>query len=1162
MKKTISIALLVVFMFTLSTPLFANVAFAAPDDPQLPALFDKSLQPRIIVTTDVECDDMNGLITMCMLPTTYDVIGIVRSAGEWRWDGDRDPNDYSINLGTTLDDFFQSPDTRKHYTASFASTVDRYYAGTSSTLPWRCRGTEPFSPTFVDPRGGQNNSGPPSVTAGSLVHYREAGDDWLMDLWDVRYREVYPNLVQHDPNYPDPDEMVSKIYRGNCAFEADVRYDSPGSILIENAMLDDDMRPLIITTMGGGNTVTRALISIREKYKGTPEWSAIVAKIRAKVQTSGGEDAGWTMYGISSDFSFTSYSNGGGSGGGISTYGSPRLSNPLAQDVDTGVGGAGLSGWSSRGTNFQNNKYHQGKWLSENLVLNHGPVAGHYYTHLDGQYIGADYDADAEPRTYQWGRTSIHDAKLPYARPLFHARYDWTGHQGTSTQVSFGGLGSQNTPEYDWGKWGVGWGGVRGTNAGSGPGSVTSHRGISTVNTNGNFLTGAATGTASEFGVVTWEELAARANWCVADSFYDANNAPFITVGANQQSSDHFVYGKPGDDVKLEAEVSDPDGDDVYVQWQVLPSGSAYSGTNSILTPKNPASPKTTFTIPADAVAGDYFNMMIIARDNDAEAPMTRVNQVIVHVVNDYPAGFEPAPAPVAATPTGAVVTMENSEIYATRDGVPVLLKANVTNTGERVYFYWKENRAASTYTGANKLVRPWYPSRYETEFTVPTNAAIGSYIIMELWGGVEGAETTKYGEVKINVVSEIPNFPVVKNVTMSPTKIIQGKSADIEVTVVGENLDDRVVTATILGETAVVKNGKAIVKLTADDVFEYGRFKVQVEVEGTYIKHDTENAKDITIQAYTEPEDMLSPTVTIDGDKTIITFSEENQEFAKTDEWERYPILAAAFTSAKKVTFGTTTIDNAKVTANGNVITIDAKADPGQAIEISGVTLLSNSYLVSSYDFSLRAPGVNLVSLNVAPETVVTGTDVSIPVNVSVENLSKVSVISGVLNITDSRFNVNVSTAYPGATVVYNAENGKFSLFKVGGFADAAQADVMTITLSLKTGQTLKNGDTLTTILDSIAFTYAFGTDEGTSPSFITKGTAITRFLIGSGVPGDLNGDGKVDAIDLAKALDVYGKRFGDTDWFSSGAYLADMNSDGVVNMGDIMVIAYISVL
>ena len=567
-------------------------------DPRLPPVVDKSKLARLIITTDVELDDMNGLTTTAFFAGDMDIVGIVRSSGEWHWDGERDPKNYRINLGTTLGQIM----------APWASPAWR--AGEpNATPPWRCRGEEPFSPIFVDPRPG-GTSGPASKTAGSLTHYREADDNWLLDLFGDKYRKVYPNLVKHDPNYPTPDYLVSIIRRGNVAFEGDYRYDTPGSELIVEKVLDDDMQPLVISAMGGVNTVTRAFVAIRERYQGKPNWNDVLAKIKAKVIVGrAGEDDSWARAGIAETFTFLGDHRLSG-GGGISSYGSPDLWRP------EGKYPANPGRWISRGSQPDVNAFHNAKWLAKNLVLNHGPLAGHFYTMLDGKYIGADYENNAEPRTYQWSRTGIHDEKAdPKSQPpRTYAKYDWIGYQGTSLIMNsgFGGY----TEAYQWGRYGAGYSGVRGN-----------HRGISAMANNGNYINGVTTAagqpasgagpagpgaqggpgapggpfmgarSAQPFSRAMFEELAARANWSIAKRYEDANHAPVITVGANRRIEDHFVYALPRQDVKLEARVSDPDGNAVYTSWWVWAAGSAYSGATFDLSPKNPASPSTTTAV-------------------------------------------------------------------------------------------------------------------------------------------------------------------------------------------------------------------------------------------------------------------------------------------------------------------------------------------------------------------------------------------------------------------------------------------------------------------------------------------------------------------------------------------------------------------------------------
>ena len=218
-----------------------------------------------------------------------------------------------------------------------------------------------------------------------------------------------------------------------------------------------------------------------------------------------------------------------------------------------------------------------------------------------------------------------------------------------------------------------------------------------------------------------------------------------------------------------------------------------------------------------------------------------------------------------------------------------------------------------------------------------------------------------------------------------------------------------------------------------------------------------------------------------------------------------------------------------------------------------------SQLFTIYARDFLWKPDALkNRVSLTIEPNTILIGASRDIDFSVSATYLNGgANVITGTLSIADSRFDVSLSTSYPGATAIYNAANGNFSLFTTGTFADSPAADLMTITLTLKSGESLSNGDTVSAILDSISFLYTVNN----IPSKIVKGTATTTVWLHSGVDGDLSGDGIVDSMDLSIALTLYGKRSNGADWYSSGAYIADIDGNGIVEMDDILYIAYLSI-
>jgi len=109
------------------------------------------------------------------------------------------------------------------------------------------------------------------------------GNDWVKNLIEGGYTQVYDNLVKHDPRYPAPQHLVSLIQLGNIVDVGEMTLKTEGSELIKNALLDDTKPgPIWIQTWGGTNTTARALKSIEEQYKDTPQWNEVQEKVSAR----------------------------------------------------------------------------------------------------------------------------------------------------------------------------------------------------------------------------------------------------------------------------------------------------------------------------------------------------------------------------------------------------------------------------------------------------------------------------------------------------------------------------------------------------------------------------------------------------------------------------------------------------------------------------------------------------------------------------------------------------------------------------------------------------------------------------------------------------------------------------------------------------------------
>src|SRR5690348_10179718 len=183
---------------------------------------NERMKPRIVITADPELDDNNSLIRFLLYSCDLDVEGLIYASSGFHWKGD--------GKGT------------KWYVPG--REYARFGLDTCPCTSWRWAPNERYIDNAVD-----------------------------------AYAKVYPNLKIHNPAYPAPDVLKSKVRFGNIEFDGDISKDSPGSDLIKSLILDDKSGPLFITAWGGQSTISRALKSIQDQYENTTQWEAIKKKI-------------------------------------------------------------------------------------------------------------------------------------------------------------------------------------------------------------------------------------------------------------------------------------------------------------------------------------------------------------------------------------------------------------------------------------------------------------------------------------------------------------------------------------------------------------------------------------------------------------------------------------------------------------------------------------------------------------------------------------------------------------------------------------------------------------------------------------------------------------------------------------------------------------------
>ena len=110
------------------------------------------------------------------------------------------------------------------------------------------------------------------------------------------------------------------------------------------------------------------------------------------------------------------------------------------------------------------------------------------------------------------------------------------------------------------------------------------------------------------------QDFAARLKWSVTPKYSDANHAPVVLIEGPLN-----VLASPGEAIRLNGKVSDPDGNKVSVKWWQFQVGT-YPDKISI---SNVNTAQAKMLIPKDAVAGQTIHIVLEATDNGSPSLTT-----------------------------------------------------------------------------------------------------------------------------------------------------------------------------------------------------------------------------------------------------------------------------------------------------------------------------------------------------------------------------------------------------------------------------------------------------------------------------------------------------------------------------------------------------------
>lgn len=492
-------------------------------------------RPRVIVTTDMEVDDMNSVVHLALHLNELDVAAFVYTASQYHFQG------------------------------------DGVHALAEVNPHWRTKGRRSYEWRVV-PRE-------PDPEAGALASYRPFPEGWIERLWRGPYAEAWPHLCENGGDYPSPEELVARTYMGNVAFEGDVRAETPGSNVIRDAILDDDPRTLWLLSWGGMNTIVRALMSVAERFAGTPEWDGVRDRVCRKVRVMGvvdgiGQDNSWLDHGraLFPDLVLWRVPF---------TYGA-YVDAKYAQEDSLAL--------------------FRAPWPEEHLVLDNGPLMGAYKLYGDGRHY------EGEPERFQFGEHATLDWGFEGMDPLVFSPGDFMAEGDSMTFMPLLPLGLRGAddPGFD-----------------TVLGPMFRDGRPSPVSATAPFMQPA--GNPNPYLRAYQEEFAARAQWC-AHSRDACNHAPVIeSVTADAQAS-------AGDVVPLSARAVDPDGDALLPSWRYDNLVSTYRGEGrAALESWEVSGLDAELTVPDDAIPGDRLVVTLSVRDV-AERPMTRYAQILITI--------------------------------------------------------------------------------------------------------------------------------------------------------------------------------------------------------------------------------------------------------------------------------------------------------------------------------------------------------------------------------------------------------------------------------------------------------------------------------------------------------------------------------------------------
>lgn len=408
------------------------------------------------------------------------------------------------------------------------------------------------------------------------------------------YEKVHPNLLKHNPEFPNPGYLRTIVASGQPGYgiaDTGEGKASEGSKLIVHALEKDDVRPLYVVVNAGSNTLSQALIDYEKKY-GKEKLKKALANLRVFENGAQDNSGAWIchhypeIYWIRSNYQ-------------TYCYGGPMWEG--AVDGSGNNADLGPHTWQP----YEYSVLGQHHWALEHIMTNHGPFGLCYPIRAFGSgklaflegggtipWLGLVSKGLTDINTPWWGGWSGRFSKEKI-------KNDWSRHE--SVRVDEGSCNPFYTYAEGIDKW---------TN----PEDGTQYE--------SNYIP------VWRWRRAIFNNFRCRMDWCI-EPYEKANHHPKAVLNGDNSDKILFINAKPGEKIKLDAAgTKDPDGDQLNILWWNYREAGNYEGMPKI---ENTSGMDAMVEIPRDA-AGKEIHVILEVKDQNKIASLWDYRRMVISV--------------------------------------------------------------------------------------------------------------------------------------------------------------------------------------------------------------------------------------------------------------------------------------------------------------------------------------------------------------------------------------------------------------------------------------------------------------------------------------------------------------------------------------------------